>query len=128
MSDFITIELPPEPSAVILARQFVAEHAGDLPEDRKFDAELLVSELVANAVQHGQPDIRLSVSPDPPGIWVQVSDEGDYLPQLPDRAPDSRQPNGRGLRLVDAIADSWGVKPADSPPGKTVWFEIRISS
>jgi len=123
--DPIVLVLPPQPSAVVLARAFVAEHAVDLSEDLKNDAELLVSELVSNAVQHGQPAIVLRVNTDPPGIGVEVSDKGGFLPALPNREPDPRQPNGRGLRLIDALATSWGVTPADPPPGKTVWFEIR---
>lgn len=128
MSGLIVLKLPPEPSAVVIAREFVAEHASDLPEELKLDAELLVSELVANAVQHGQPEITLSINADPPGIGVQVTDEGNYLPALPDRAPDVRQPSGRGLRLVDSLSTSWGVTPNEPPPGKTVWFEIRTGS
>lgn len=125
MSRAIVIDLPPEPSAVVLARKFVAEHAGSLSPALREDAELLVSELVSNAIMHGQPAITLRLNADLPGIGVEVSDRGDYLPSLPDRAPDPRQAGGRGLRLVDALATSWGVTPSEPPPGKTVWFEIR---
>ena len=123
----ISIELPPSLDAASLARQYLREHATGLDEDLVYDAQLLVTELVANAVKHGQPTITLKLRLDPPGIGVWVHDDGSTLPVVPGHAaPD--QPHGRGLRIVSTLAADWGVETSPDLPGKTVWFQLRAAT
>lgn len=128
MTDPVVIELPPSPVAVAIARRFVAEHCTSLETTLLQDAELLVSELVTNAVVHGRPSIVLQVRPDPPGIGIEVRDEGDADPLVPEEEPALVSPSGRGLRMVAALASSWGVRRSEDGPGKVVWFTLRPSN
>ncbi|MEY9488856.1 anti-sigma regulatory factor (Ser/Thr protein kinase) [Streptomyces calvus] len=85
-------------------------------------AELGVTELLANVVRH-VPDRRctLLLLRLPGGIRVEVTDGFDALPSVPvGLAPDAE--NGRGLALLAAVTDAWGVDP-EPRGGKTVWFE-----
>jgi anti-sigma regulatory factor (Ser/Thr protein kinase) len=121
-----SIELPASLDAAAFARRYLAEYAADLDADLVFDAQLLLTELVANAVKHGSPVITLQLRLDPTGIGVRVHDHGERLPVVPaDAAPD--QPHGRGLRIVSTLAAEWGVETVPGRPGKTVWFQLRDS-
>jgi anti-sigma regulatory factor (Ser/Thr protein kinase) len=84
--------------------------------------ELLTDELVSNVVRHvGQP-MTLRATSHPDWIRVEVTDASPD-PPVPHRVgPEAER--GRGLQLVDGLADRWGVEPAT--PGKTVWFEIDV--
>jgi anti-sigma regulatory factor (Ser/Thr protein kinase) len=84
------------------------------------DVALVVSELVTNAVVHGDGDITLNVTVALDSVRVEV---GDREPELPDRlvaALDAE--SGRGLLLVSRIARDWGVRAAGT--GKVVWAEM----
>ncbi|MFJ9818171.1 ATP-binding protein [Streptomyces sp. NPDC101151] len=84
--------------------------------------ELAVSELVTNVVRH-VPDRRCSlvVVRQTAGVRVEVTDRCPHLPAVSDELdPDAE--GGRGLALLDAVVDKWGVSPAGCG-GKTVWFE-----
>ena len=123
----LELRLPRLPQSARVARQGVSDVAGvhGLPSDV---AELLVSELVGNAVRHGAVaagagDVVLRVQPAPDGaLRVEVDDAGD--PHLPARPPDADESaeSGRGLLLVDELATRWGAEPI--PGGKRVWFEV----
>jgi serine/threonine-protein kinase RsbW len=80
--------------------------------------------LVSNAVRHGRPEITLRVSLDPPLIGVSVHDDGATVPSTEVQRPESSDPSGRGLYLVDRVSSDWGVTPNDPPPGKTIWFRL----
>ncbi len=119
----LTTDLGVHPSHVGLARRLVSAHLVDW----KINGEtgevtvLLVSELVTNAMRHGGAPIRLIADITPSGVRVEVYDgNSDAFPAVRDIAPDA--PGGRGLRLVDALADRWGT--LESGDGKCVWFEI----
>ncbi|MEU1019758.1 ATP-binding protein [Streptomyces sp. NPDC005898] len=85
---------------------------------------LIAAELTANAVQHGHVpgrDFHLRLTESAGTLRVEVSDtRGERLPEL--RAPGGE--SGRGLLLVEALADRWGV--ALRHPGKTVWARVRL--
>ncbi|MEO6885162.1 MAG: ATP-binding protein, partial [Jatrophihabitantaceae bacterium] len=117
---YYTLPLPNGADAPALARRYLAEHASWLEPDVLDDALLIVSELVTNAIRHGQPDIFLSLRNDPPRVGVAIQDAGRHMPRLTDFAPGNTEPTGRGLLVVDALADDWGVVPRESPPGKTI--------
>jgi len=88
--------------------------------DRVQDAKLLVSELVTNAVKYGPEDeIRLIIAHGEGRTRFTVHDLGlGPLPEM--RAEDDPAPGGHGLRLVDALADRWGVERGST----RVWFEL----
>jgi two-component sensor histidine kinase len=72
------------------------------------DALLLcVSELVTNAVEHGEPPVVLRVGDADSGILLEVLDSGGGSPEQQDPGPES--PRGRGLLLVDRLASHWGI-------------------
>jgi anti-sigma regulatory factor (Ser/Thr protein kinase) len=84
------------------------------------DAELLVSELAANVVVHARTPMRVSVLARNGRVRVEVRDDDPTLPQR--CSPDPMSPDGRGVMLVDALAEAWGVN--GNRRGKTVWFEL----
>ncbi|HRE01108.1 MAG TPA: ATP-binding protein [Ilumatobacteraceae bacterium] len=85
--------------------------------------ELLVSELVSNAVLHGSGEVTVTVMEcDDGGVRVEVRNQGSGRPVL--RHPRPNDLSGRGLRLVDELSTRWGL---DSRGGTTlVWFEAHL--
>ncbi|MFI0235204.1 ATP-binding protein [Streptomyces sp. NPDC016845] len=99
-------------------------------KDRADDILLCVSELTTNALLHGVPPGRgflLHVLPYENGVRVEVHDSGDGVPAVPSSSgdPDDAE-GGRGLLLVTALADKWGV--AERDPGKVVWCEVSCGT
>ncbi|MFI8093876.1 ATP-binding protein [Streptomyces sp. NPDC086080] len=95
-------------------------------------AEHIVAELAANAALHGRVqgrDFRLALDLDTATrtLRIEVSDtRGDRQP-WPAAVPEEEAESGRGLLLVDALADRWGTKPY-LPSGKTVWAECAMEA
>ncbi|WP_462187542.1 ATP-binding protein [Frankia sp. CcWB2] len=120
----ILAELPYLPSAVPQARRVLREgiRLADLPEDVRGTAELLVSELVTNAVKYGQPPLWLLIEIRPGLIHASVSDTSTVLPQRREAAPDAE--GGRGLLVLDTLAGSWGTVAVES--GKYLWFDLPV--
>lgn len=85
-------------------------------------ALLLTSELVTNAVTHGRGVPTLSVEIAAGVMRVSVGDDGDAQPVLR-RDPSPAAEGGRGIFLIDRLADRWGVR-ASASGGKLVWFEL----
>lgn len=83
--------------------------------------ELLTSELVSNVVRHVGSDIVLRAIRDDDQVRVEVDDTSAALPEI--RRPRPLDLGGRGMVLVDTLADRWGTEV--HPGGKTVWFEIN---
>ncbi|MFI9064499.1 ATP-binding protein [Streptomyces sp. NPDC053429] len=93
--------------------------------DRLDDVLLCVSELATNALLHGVPPgrgYRLRLLRFGGVVRVEVHDSGGGRPRIGGRSDDAEC--GRGLLLVAAVADRWGVGPRS--PGKTVWCELDI--
>ncbi|MEV6600107.1 ATP-binding protein [Actinoplanes sp. NPDC051346] len=90
-------------------------------------ARLVMSELVANAVEHAGTDIWISVSQRGTGLHLAVGDGVADLPRLRHPAPGTAQTRlperGWGLRLVHLGAAAWGAMPV--PGGKVVWATVR---
>ncbi|MER7203580.1 MULTISPECIES: ATP-binding protein [unclassified Streptomyces] len=117
---------PEEPGAVRSARAAVRGQLGVWDLDSLGDVtELLVSELVTNALRHasGPIGVRLLRSAEPAHtLRVEVSDR---LPDPPlERVAGPDEESGRGLQLVAGSARRWGTRPGDT--GKTVWFELSL--
>jgi len=85
------------------------------------DVRLATSELVSNVVRHTDDGGELRAWDPRPvlPVRVEVEDRDPTLPRIPDEAPAI---GGRGLRVVDAVADAWGVEQL--PNGKVVWAEF----
>lgn len=84
------------------------------------DVSLAVTELVTNAVVHAASDVLVTLVDRDGAVQVRVGDRGPAPPRL--IHPNSTSTGGRGVMLVDAVADHWGIEP--DPPGKTVWLDI----
>ncbi len=108
--------------AVGIARRFVhdllcADHGADLVDT----CVLLTSELVANAFRHGSTPVHLEVRCDASvGVEIRVSDGSPRAPVV--QEPDQEALGGRGMLLVAALSDAWGVDP--TPDGKVVWCRL----
>lgn len=103
-------------------RDFLAE-AG-VSEDVSATAELCLSELVTNAVVHAGTRSELRATLDG-GLTVAVRDHGGPAPDAaPDEDPDPLRVHGRGLLLVEALADRWGSER--DAVGTTVWFSLDL--
>ncbi|MYT74005.1 MULTISPECIES: ATP-binding protein [unclassified Streptomyces] len=92
---------------------------------RADDILLCVSELTTNALLHGVPPgrgflLRITLDEGDDTVRVEVHDSGTGTPAVPERSATAE--NGRGLLLVEALADKWGVGERD--PGKEVWCEF----
>jgi anti-sigma regulatory factor (Ser/Thr protein kinase) len=96
----------------------------DLPEDAIDDVLLVASELLGNAVRHTtaspQGTIDVSWDVDASGVRVCVGDASDEPPVL--RFAGVDEPSGRGLQIVAAVSDEWGVERAEH--GKRVWAHV----
>ena len=84
------------------------------------NARLLVSELVVNAVIHAHTAARLQLRFDGRLLRVEVSDGSTAAPHRRPYSPTAT--TGRGLMILDKVADNWGVDIGES--AKTVWFEL----
>ena len=85
------------------------------------DAELVVSELVTNAVRHGGGCIELSIQSHEGQVLVKAADGSSVVPR--DRGPHPDGRGGYGLRLIEACGEAWGVQ--DFHGGKQVWVRLR---
>lgn len=114
--------LPAQPMSVPLARWWAQGwlEASDVPEELVASGVHVLSELVTNAVRQGDSPIRVRLEVSVESLLVEVFDEGHRMPHY--RTSGSDETDGRGLRLVDALSDEWGVR--DESIGKTVWARL----
>ncbi len=116
-----SLQLPPDHTAAATARRFVSGTLREWGLDGAIaDAELLVSELVTNALLHARSAAVVHIDHRAPLLRVAVCDSSPVEPRLRDYGPEAV--TGRGLLLIDRIAARWGVD-ADGE-GKCVWFEV----
>ncbi|MER5490071.1 SpoIIE family protein phosphatase [Streptomyces sp. NPDC002490] len=114
-----------EPQRIAAARQQLRELLHDWTDREQVDsAVLMVSEMVTNVLVHTDGDAVLAAEvtgePGRRALRVEVTDTSDDLPHR--REPGELASSGRGLVLMELLADTWGVEPRGE--GKTIWFEL----
>ncbi|MGW4237191.1 ATP-binding protein [Streptomyces sp. NPDC004749] len=117
-------------SSVRRARNLLHAVAGDwsIGQETLAEAELVLSELVTNALRVPVPgdrlvEVRIARLPEDGVLRLEVGDAGGGKPEV--RTPSEDETGGRGLLLVDALAHRWGYEPRPSGIGKTVWAELK---
>lgn len=115
------LSLPANATSPSRARRFVARTLTGWGHDSVDDAELVVSELVTNALLHARTSMVVSLTEDGPGA-VRLSVADGSVATLRERHFSLESGTGRGLMLLDSLALEWGVdRRAD---GKTVWCRL----
>ncbi|PKT74635.1 PAS sensor protein [Streptomyces populi] len=122
-SDVATWDIPADPALVAPIRKQVS---GQLEvwglTAATFTAELVVSELVTNAIRYGEPPIRLRLIHGSETLICEVSDSSPTAPHL--RRAKTFDEGGRGLLLVAQLTQRWGSR--HTPEGKTIWAELTL--
>lgn len=117
----VTTHLAHDLASARTARKFVEDVLVRWQCDQDVDTiNLLVSELVTNAVVHGGSDADVAVRLTDSAVRISVADAGEGMPTRKDA--DASATSGRGIGLVDELASAWGVEPL--PVGKAIWFEV----
>ena len=117
------LDLEPERQNVSRARKFAVEHTAAVGGEGTADTvELLVSELVTNAILHAGTEVGLRLSYDEGMLRVEVRDASPAKARQ--RHYGTGATTGRGLELIDALATDWGIDTDAN--GKTVWFTLRV--
>lgn len=119
--DVAATRLPREPSSAAAARRFVEQTLSRWQCDEVVDTvKLLVSELVGNAIGHAHSEVEVIVHLLPDRLRIDVVDDDPEGPRR--RAVSDADIGGRGIAVVEAMAEAWGVSRRG--PGKVVWFEL----
>jgi anti-sigma regulatory factor (Ser/Thr protein kinase) len=123
MTTRLTTRLPRAQTSPSEARATLMDFEHGLPGERLCDAELLLSELVSNAVKYGgEGDISVIFERDDGRFRTEVVDQGDgFIAPVRDRS-DVGTPGGWGLPLVQTLSDRWGAHRGSTH----VWFEIAL--
>jgi anti-sigma regulatory factor (Ser/Thr protein kinase) len=111
--------------SVSAARRFVAGTIADVAVELQDSVSVMVSELSTNALVHAASGFEVTVDRSEGGVFVAVGDRGNGTPVL--QSPASSEPHGRGLRIVEALSDEWGIS-SSVDAGKTVWFRLSLDS
>ena len=119
-SHVATWEIPDDPTAVASARELATSQlAGWGMSEVAFTAELVVSELVTNAIRHADGPIQLRLIRER-GLICEVSDSTSTSPHL--RRARAFDESGRGLFIIARLTERWGTR--HRPGGKTIWAEL----
>ena len=125
-SAVVQAPLPPVAQSARAARDLVARTCLDWGcSSTVGTATLVVSELVTNAMLHAGTDLTVSVARCGPRLRIAVRDANSRPPEP--RRPDASQIAGRGMLLVAAVSEAWGVLPTDDG-GKVVWAVLPTGS
>lgn len=116
-----TQSFPPDTAAVRRTRRFVAESLDGVGDALAESAILMTSELASNSIRHAKSRFTVKVDVTGDAIRIAVSDDGGGRPSKRTPAPD--EVTGRGLLIIDNLADDWGTT---TRAGRTtVWFLLR---
>ena len=120
----VDLQLQEGLQAASQARRSLDDLAPHMQPDVLENVRFLVNELVTNSIRHVGGEVRLRVEARTETIRVEVIDRGEgFTPRAV--SPDPDQTSGRGLFLVDQMADRWGV---EGNGGTKVWFEVDCSN
>ena len=111
-----------EPEQVAEARRLVSDYLRDRGEEDGEVAVLLTSELVTNAILYGHGPLELRAHTEGSALRIEVRDQEPASPPVLRSDADLTEIGGRGLQLVDTLADRWGWSA--EAEGKVVWFEL----
>lgn len=115
-----------EPAAVRTARSWVHDQLDGLYEhidpEVVSDAGLAISELVTNCVRADAHELVVTITAHQDGVTVAATDDAEGTPAV--QQPGIASPTGRGLQIVDALTEEWGVTPDDGH--KTVWGRFAL--
>ena len=100
-----------------------SQHQWGLSQDTLEAAQLVISELITNALRYGHAPVHVQLRATPTTLYIEVADASPYRPRR--RAAASTDENGRGLLLVTAYSRRWGVRPRST--GKVVWAELDLN-
>jgi anti-sigma regulatory factor (Ser/Thr protein kinase) len=107
------------------ARAWVEENFANALDILVLEAvQLIVSELVTNAIRHARGEIELCVAVVGTTVRIEVTDESPDCEAVIVQMDDALRPNGRGLRMVEAFSRSWGCRTG--PDRKVVWAEVHF--
>ena len=120
MRDGFSMVLPVDLRSPKHARDAIQARFGSEP--RCGDLLLCISEVVTNAVRHARTAAHMTVSRRRDLVVVEVSDASGNLPVKGPPAPQG--PTGRGLLILDQLAQRWGTRRTSA--GKVVWFEFDL--
>ncbi|MFD7131222.1 SpoIIE family protein phosphatase [Streptomyces sp. NPDC059894] len=122
-SQVATWDIPPDPALVAPIRKQVVDQLERWHMiEASFTAELVVSELVTNAIRYGARPIRLRLIHDASTLICEVSDTNHTAPHL--RRAKTFDEGGRGLLLVAQLTQRWGSR--HTAEGKTIWAELGL--
>jgi anti-sigma regulatory factor (Ser/Thr protein kinase) len=123
----LDVRLPADRHAAAAAREALDPVTVDLTPERQDDARLLVSELATNSIRHARLEgagwVRLTVCVDEDTLRVEITDSGAGFEPPIDQTAEPGLESGRGLFLVDALSDRWGV---DHKGAARTWFEMDL--
>jgi anti-sigma regulatory factor (Ser/Thr protein kinase) len=118
--DLRDLEVP----ALVRVRRWAARTLSALDDTHLGDVMLVATELVTNAYDHGDGPrwVRMSHTPKPCQVLIEVEDSCPAHPAVV--RPEDTEPHGRGMLIVDKLAEAWGVREHPADGGKTVWARI----
>ncbi|WP_449060276.1 ATP-binding SpoIIE family protein phosphatase [Planomonospora algeriensis] len=121
-NEVAVLALPPDSRSAAKARGFVRATLTEWGLESVSDGtELMVSELVTNAVRHGEGSVGLRLLRGP-SLVCEVADRSPSMPVMREAA--GTDDSGRGLQLINWMAHRWGTRP--TPQGKIVWVEQKL--
>ncbi|HEY1988465.1 MAG TPA: ATP-binding protein [Acidimicrobiales bacterium] len=121
-----TISLPPDPSSASVARTFVRTVLSEWGlMAMEPDACLVATELVTNGLRHGGGAVSITLTASSRHLQIAVADKAAF------RSPrrlyrELTAEGGRGIALVEAVADTWGTTRPRAHRGKAVWCRLKI--
>ncbi|MGW2563011.1 SpoIIE family protein phosphatase [Streptomyces sp. NPDC001514] len=119
-----TWNLPPDPAIVAQARHHATTQLTTWNlTHTTYTTQLIVSELVTNAIRYGQPPIQLRMIHENTTLTCEVTDTSNTTPHM--RRARTYDEGGRGLLLIAQLAQRWGTR--HHPTGKTIWTEQTLT-
>lgn len=112
---------------LVQIRRWASRTLDGLSDAHLGDVLLVATELVTNAYDHGDGpvQVRMTYTPVPCRVRIEVDDSNAARPVI---KPASTRPRGRGMVIIDNLAQDWGVRGRPGTGTKTVWAEIACES